>query len=446
MVAAVTFADTTSVSVEKTNGRIPRFTRVLLVDDNAESAAQTQRLLGERGIEVHWARDGGEAHLMLPMYKPECVIAELILPGESGFELCEWIKLWNKDLPLIVYSEVELASAHQLAQRLGADAYVNKPVSSETFFRALDDVAETAWERLHTEPPSPDETTVVKFHCRCGAKLRKEVTHCGRFVTCPKCRERVIVPRLGLHDMLCVHSEPIPLQRNEQEQFWRVTMRYVTIKCRYCATFFRLFTNDRSQCKICPKCNRDQPGALLTGGSPLAEAALTNSLRVLQVLSGRHRGKRIMLPRHEVMVGRSADCEIRRQSCGWSDHHCALRPSVQGVIVRDLGSQTGTRVNGQVIRSETLLPPGGYLNIGRVWFRLLKPEFDSVDEAGPNNHGATSTAAPRPLQSSIRGVGTVFEMQNTAGAAAEVIQEYWETCRQRALRQLQSRPHLRAGV
>lgn len=427
-------------------GEKHQFTRVLLVDDHIESATQTKAILEQRGLEVRWARDGGQAHQMLPMYKPECVIAELILPGESGFELCEWMKLWKRDLPLIVYSEIDLPSAHQLAQRLGADAYIDKPVAAETLFRVMDEVAETAWERAHKINNPSEEVAIVKFHCLCGAKLRKEASESGRFITCPQCRGRVIVPHLGTEDMLCVHSELVPTPRNEQDQFWRVTMRYMTVKCRYCATFFRLFTSDRSQCTICPKCNKMQLGSLSTGRAPMTEAALTNSLRVLQVLTGRHRGKRIMLPRHEVMLGRTADCEIRRQSCGWSDHQCALRPSVRGVIVRDLGSATGTKVNGQIIRKETVLAPGGLLQVGRVLFRLLKPEWHGPDETTGMDRGTVPVRTARTTQSSVRAEGTVFEFQNTAGAAAVVIQEYWETCRQRALQQLRRPPTARTSV
>lgn len=413
------------------------FNSILLVEDHLESAVKTRSVLESRGLQVHLAKDGGQVHLLMQMYQPDCIVMELILPGESGFELTEWIKQKYR-LPVVVLTDVDLITARRLAHRVGADAYVTQPVSSETLLRVLDHVAQDVLDKKHNANQNPDASQ-VQFRCRCGKRLEQPLANRGKFVTCSDCHDRVQVPLLSQNDMLCVGPEPISLEQNEQEQFWRVTMRYVTVKCQYCATYFRPFTSDRVTSKVCPKCRREQSGPLCISGAPLTQAAMASSLRVLKVLTGKHRGKQLMLPRHEVLLGKGDHCEIRRQHCGWSDEHCALRPSVKGILVRDLGSKTGTWVNGVPIKKETLLPPGGTLRVGNLWFRLVCAKSSGNRADSPIVVRCDETSEFANEATELGGGGTVFEFRDTASESAAVIQEYWESCRQRALQKLDSR-------
>lgn len=413
------------------------FSTVLLVEDHLESAVKTRSVLESRGLQVHLAKDGGQVHLLMQMYQPDCIVMELILPGESGFELTEWIKQKYR-LPVVVLTDVDLISARQLAHRVGADAYVTQPVASETLLRVLDQVAQDVWNKKHCPDQSLDANQ-IQFRCRCGTLLEQPLANRGKFVTCSDCHDRVHVPLLSQNEMLCVGPEPISVEQNEQEQFWRVTMRYVTVKCQYCATYFRPFTSDRCTSKVCPKCRREQSGPLCISGAPLTQAAMASSLRVLKVLTGKHRGKQLMLPRHEVLLGKGKNCEIRRQHCGWSEEHCALRPSVKGIIVRDLGSKTGTWINGVRITQETLLPPGGTMRVGHLWFRLVCAKSSGDQADSPIILRCDETHEFTREATELGDGGTVFEFRDIATESATVIQEYWESCRQRALQKLDSR-------
>jgi DNA-binding response OmpR family regulator/pSer/pThr/pTyr-binding forkhead associated (FHA) protein len=410
------------------------FNSVLLVEDHLETAAKTRAILESRGLQVHTARDGGQVHLMMQLYRPACVVTEIVLPGESGFELTEWIKQ-RYQLPIVVLTDVDLPSARQLAQRVGVDAYVTKPVSAKTLLRVLDETARAVWEeKLSAE--QAQERGQVSFQCRCGTQLEEQLANRGKYVTCSACNDRVLVPLLNRQEMLCVGSDSLDCEQNEQEQFWRVTMRYVTVKCQFCATYFRPFTSDKTTSKVCPKCEQEQTRPLCSSGAPLTRAAMESSLRVLRVFNGKHRGKQLMLPRHEVILGRDASCEIRRQNSGWSKRHCALRPSVEGVIVRDLGSARGTRIDGYLIRQETLLRPGGLLTVGDLWFQLV-----CANSSHKCDDSVITLRCPETSQMSVQPTEheTVFEFRDTAIESAKVIQEFWESCRQRAVAQLNAR-------
>jgi pSer/pThr/pTyr-binding forkhead associated (FHA) protein len=57
-----------------------------------------------------------------------------------------------------------------------------------------------------------------------------------------------------------------------------------------------------------------------------------------------------------VLVGRKEDCDIRLDHKSISKLHCVLVKTEGLLLLRDLGSTNGTRVNGQRVRRAALLP------------------------------------------------------------------------------------------
>jgi pSer/pThr/pTyr-binding forkhead associated (FHA) protein len=70
-----------------------------------------------------------------------------------------------------------------------------------------------------------------------------------------------------------------------------------------------------------------------------------------------------------VVVGRCHRCNVRIASPRVSRRHCCLALDRDGVLVRDLGSTNGTRINRQRIE-EGLLRPGDELSIAHFRYRL----------------------------------------------------------------------------
>src|SRR5438105_7787703 len=73
----------------------------------------------------------------------------------------------------------------------------------------------------------------------------------------------------------------------------------------------------------------------------------------LQPLDG---GPAIDLSKDIVVVGRNASCDVRLDHKSISKQHCVLVKTDGLVLVRDLGSTNGTRVNGQRVRRAALVP------------------------------------------------------------------------------------------
>jgi predicted component of type VI protein secretion system len=95
-------------------------------------------------------------------------------------------------------------------------------------------------------------------------------------------------------------------------------------------------------------------------------------------------GEPILLTKDLVVVGRRQDCDLRLDHKSVSKIHCVLVKTDGLLMLRDLGSTNGTRVNGTRVRRAALLP-NDQLSIAHYRFRItLGP--DPEPPAGPHEH------------------------------------------------------------
>lgn len=108
--------------------------KILLVEDSEMQAEQITRCLEKQGLMVFRVSSGEEAQLRLKQQKPSLIILDVILPGQSGFELCRQLKnnLETQKIPIIICSTKNTEIDRTWGEMSGADAYVSKPID-ETF-------------------------------------------------------------------------------------------------------------------------------------------------------------------------------------------------------------------------------------------------------------------------------------------------------------------------
>jgi pSer/pThr/pTyr-binding forkhead associated (FHA) protein len=95
------------------------------------------------------------------------------------------------------------------------------------------------------------------------------------------------------------------------------------------------------------------------------------------------RAERELLVVGTMVVGRDPECEISSSDPRLSRKHAEFRSTQTGVVVRDLGSRNGVRVNGKPV-TEASLEPGDIVSIAHLSVRFL-------DET------AFAPVAPRPV-------------------------------------------------
>src|SRR5688572_3875382 len=90
----------------------------------------------------------------------------------------------------------------------------------------------------------------------------------------------------------------------------------------------------------------------------------------LQVLSGPLSGTNIPVRHPTFIVGREGDCQLRPNSPTVSRHHCVFLQDGYTFRVRDLGSTTGTFVNGRAASGDVVLSHDDLVKLGEVTVRV----------------------------------------------------------------------------
>lgn len=132
--------------------------RLLLVEDDDRVAAALSAVLGKHGFDVRHARSGEEAiQALLPDGGPEydCVLLDLGLPDQDGFEVCSRIRRRASTPVIMVTARADVRSRiHGL--NLGADDYVVKPYDTGELLARIHAVS----RRPPLRPATPAGSTV----------------------------------------------------------------------------------------------------------------------------------------------------------------------------------------------------------------------------------------------------------------------------------------------
>ncbi|WP_422926764.1 FHA domain-containing protein [Singulisphaera sp. PoT] len=77
----------------------------------------------------------------------------------------------------------------------------------------------------------------------------------------------------------------------------------------------------------------------------------------------------ISLQRPVLLIGRHPECDVRLDLSKISRRHCCIALAYDRILIRDLGSRNGVRVNGRPV-DEALLNHGDEVAIGPLIYRL----------------------------------------------------------------------------
>lgn len=112
---------------------------VLVVEDSLTDTEVLTRYLRQVGLAVVSVQSGEEAEARLRSQKPDLVILDVILPGQSGFELCHNLKTNEdtKQIPVVICSSKGTEVDKLWGSMLGADAYLAKPVDLQKLMQIV---------------------------------------------------------------------------------------------------------------------------------------------------------------------------------------------------------------------------------------------------------------------------------------------------------------------
>ena len=102
--------------------------QILIVEDEIKLANLMSDFLTSHHYQTHLIHHGDEVLSWLESNKPSVILLDIMLPGQSGIELCKAIRKFS-NVPIIMVSAKVEEIDRLLGLELGADDYICKPFS-----------------------------------------------------------------------------------------------------------------------------------------------------------------------------------------------------------------------------------------------------------------------------------------------------------------------------
>jgi two-component system OmpR family response regulator len=126
--------------------------KVLLIEDDSETAEEITAELTDRGFEVEWSADGIDGLDKARSTRPDAMIVDRLLPGMDGLTVIEALRKDQVRTPVLVLSALGAVDDRVRGLRMGGDDYLTKP------FAIAELVARV--EALLRRPAESRETTL----------------------------------------------------------------------------------------------------------------------------------------------------------------------------------------------------------------------------------------------------------------------------------------------
>lgn len=112
---------------------------ILIVDDDITITGLMEALMMMEGYQPTIVNDSTKAMDIAGSLKPDLITLDLMMPGLTGFELCE---LLHKDprftnTPIMIVSAKDDNASKERAMQLGAKAYLTKPFNVDDLLRKV---------------------------------------------------------------------------------------------------------------------------------------------------------------------------------------------------------------------------------------------------------------------------------------------------------------------
>src|SRR5215467_7233764 len=130
----------------------PLMARVLLIEDDRETADEIRAELGDRGFDVEWAANGIEGLDKARTGGPDAMIVDRLLPGMDGLTIIEALRHEGVRTPVLVLSALGAVDDRVRGLRAGGDDYLTKPFATVELIARI--------EALLRRPAETRETTL----------------------------------------------------------------------------------------------------------------------------------------------------------------------------------------------------------------------------------------------------------------------------------------------
>jgi DNA-binding response OmpR family regulator len=116
--------------------------KILLADSEHNLLTSMEYLFQRHHYETLVCLDGDKAIDLIHQHQPALVLADVTLPGQSGFEICQYLKTSRtfSNIAIVLLSARARLSDEAKAKALGADALILKPFSINAMLSKVDNL------------------------------------------------------------------------------------------------------------------------------------------------------------------------------------------------------------------------------------------------------------------------------------------------------------------
>jgi DNA-binding response OmpR family regulator len=100
---------------------------ILIVEDDAVILNTLAYNLSRQGFGVQKALNGAEALKLARKFRPDLILLDVMLPGESGVRVCEKIREEDQEVVIVMVTAKDAEEDKVSGFEAGADDYVTKP-------------------------------------------------------------------------------------------------------------------------------------------------------------------------------------------------------------------------------------------------------------------------------------------------------------------------------
>jgi two-component system response regulator RegA len=118
--------------------------QILIADDDPVTVQMLAGVLTGRGFAVSVARDAMQAVMMAVRTPPDGLILDIGMPGGTGFQVLERLKVGAKTskIPIIVLTALTDPVLQARVRALGAREFFTKPIAPDQLLQAVDRLLE----------------------------------------------------------------------------------------------------------------------------------------------------------------------------------------------------------------------------------------------------------------------------------------------------------------
>jgi two-component system OmpR family response regulator len=140
-------------------------THILVVEDEEHLAKGIRFNLEAEGYQVSTVADGNSALELLQRKQPpiDLVILDLMLPGMSGYAVCETLRESGGDMPVLILSARTLTEDRTRGFKVGADQYLTKPFELDELLSRVDVLLKRHLGRTESRQVNPQATRAFQF-------------------------------------------------------------------------------------------------------------------------------------------------------------------------------------------------------------------------------------------------------------------------------------------